>query len=146
MKNSTVTGKLFRTLAIASLLVANVAHADFSGGDSVTGPFNPGNNYVSFIVNLVNYHGGLLDKQDKRIYQQSLMIMLDNVPVGQTVEWYSDINRGVYGQMRVVYGYQTSNGYCRVYQTEISVNGNTKSWQEYACISEDKPQWTFYNK
>lgn len=146
MKNLTALGKLFRTLAIASLLGSSVANAQLSSGDSVTGPFNPGNNYVSFIVNLINYNGGLLDKQDKRIYTQSLMIMLDNVPTGQTVEWYSDTNPSVRGQMRVVYGYQTSNGYCRVYQSEVSKDGNSKSWQEYACRSLDKPQWTFYNK
>lgn len=143
MKNLTVLGKLFLTLAIASSSAANAQH---SSGDSVTGPFNPGNNYVSFLVNWVSYNGGLLDRQDKRIYTQSLMIMLDNVPLGKTVEWYSDTNPSVRGQMRVVYGYQTSNGYCRVYQSEVFKDGNAKSWQEYACRSLDKPQWTFYNK
>jgi surface antigen len=143
VKSLMVLGKLFLTLVIAS---SSLAHAQTSSGDSVTGPFNAGNNYVSFIVNWMNYNGGVLDKQDKRIYQQSLMIMLDNVPLGQTVEWYSDTNPSVRGQMRVVYGYQTSNGYCRVYQSEIFKDGNAKSWQEYACRSLDKPQWTFYNK
>ena len=146
MKNLTVLGKLFQTLVIASLLSPGVVRAQVSAGDSVTGPFNPGTNYVSFIVNLFNYNGGLLDKHDKRIYMQSLMIMLDNVPLGQTVEWYSDTNPTVRGQMRVVYGYQTSNGYCRVYQSEVYKDGNVKSWQEYACKSLDKPQWAFYNK
>jgi surface antigen len=143
VKNLTVLGKLFLTLAIAS---SSAAHAQHSSGDSVTGPFNPGNNYVTFFVNLINYNGGLLAKEDKRIYMQSLMIMLDNVPLGKTVEWYSDINPSVRGQMRVVYGYQTTNGYCRVYQSEVFKDGNAKSWQEYACRSLDKPQWTFYNK
>lgn len=143
MKSLMVLGKLFLMLAIAS---SGLARAQQSSGDSVTGPFNPGNNYVSFIVNWFTYNGGLLDKQDKRIYQQSLMIMLDNVPIGQTVEWYSDTNPSVRGQMRVVYGYQTTNGYCRVYQSEVFKDGNAKSWQEYACRSLDKPQWTFYNK
>lgn len=146
MKNLTVLGKLFQTLVIASLLGSSVTRAQVSAGDSVTGPFNPGNNYVAFIVNLLNYNGGLLDKEDKRIYMQSLMIMLENVPIGKTVEWYSDINPTVRGQMRVVYGYQTSNGYCRVYQSEVYKDGNAKSWQEYACRSLDKPQWIFYNK
>ena len=95
---------------------------------------------------MINYRGGLLDSNDKRIYMQSLIIMLDNVPLGKTVEWYSDTNSAVRGQMRVVYGYQTSNGYCRVYQSEVYNNGNAKSWQEYACRSEDQPQWKFYNK
>jgi surface antigen len=146
VKNLTVLGKLFLTLAIASLLSSGVARAQISVNDSVTGPFNPGNNSVSFIVNLLNYNGGLLSKEDKRIYLQSLMIMLDNVPLGNTVEWYSDVNPTVRGQMRVVYGYQTTNGYCRVYQSEVFKDGNVKSWQEYACRSLDKPQWIFYNK
>ena len=146
MKNLTALGKLFLTLVTASLLSPGVAKAQLSVGDSVTGPFEPGNNSVSFIANLINYNGGLLDKQDKRIYMQSLMIMLENVPIGKTVEWYSDVNPTVRGQMRVVYGYQSSNGYCRVYQSEVFKDGNSKSWQEYACRSADNPRWQFYNK
>jgi hypothetical protein len=114
--------------------------------DSVTGPFVAGDNYIRSIINFMTYQGGLLDRNDKRIYHEALMIMLDNVPVGQTVDWYSQTNTGVQGQMRVVYGYQTSNGYCRVYQSAINKAGNTKSFQEYACRSEDNPRWTFYNK
>ena len=122
MKNLTAIGKSFRTLVIASLLSSSVAHAQFSAGDSVTGPLDPGTTWFSFVTNLINYRGGLLDSNDKRIYS------------------------AVRGQMRVVYGYQTSNGYCRVYQSEVYNNGNAKSWQEYACRSEDQPQWKFYNK
>lgn len=146
MKNLTVIGKLFRTTVIGSLFAASVVSAAPSADDSVTGPFNPGTTWFSFVTNLMNYRGGLLDSHDRQAYMQSLMIMLENVPVGQTMEWRSDKNPGVRGQMRVVYGYQTSNGYCRVYQSEVFNDGNAKSWQEYACRSEDKPQWTFYNK
>lgn len=139
-------GKSFLTTVIASFLISSTAMAQTSAGDSVTGPFDPGNNYVTFFVNLFNYRGGMLDSYDRQTYQQSLMVMLDNVPVGQTMEWRSDKNPGVRGQMRVVYGYQTSNGYCRVYQSEVFKDGGAKSWQEYACRSEDQPQWKFYNK
>ena len=146
MKNSTALGKLFRTTVISSLLAAGVATAAPSANDSVTGPLDPGTTWFTFITNVLNYRGGLLDSHDKGIYMQSLVIMLENVPVGQTMEWRSDMNPGVYGHMRVVYGYQTSNGYCRVYQSEVYNDGNAKSWQEYACRSEDQPQWKFYNK
>ena len=146
MKNLMAIGKLFLTTVIASILGLSGAFAQTSAGDSVTGPFNPGNNYVSFLVNWMNYNGGLLDSYDKKLYRQSLMIMLDNVPNGQVMEWRSEKNQTVYGHMRVVYGYQTSNGYCRVYQSEVFNNGNANSWQEFACRSLDTPQWTFYNK
>ena len=139
-------GKLFRTILFVSLLAPAGVYAQASTSDSVTGPFDPGNNYVSFLVNLFNYRGGMLDSHDRQMYQQSLMIMLENIPVGQTMEWRSDRNPNVRGQMRVVYGYQTTNGYCRVYQSEVYKDGGSKSWQEYACRSEDKPQWQFYNK
>lgn len=137
-------GKLFRTIAVVSLLSTS-AIAQTSMGDSVTGPFNPGNNYVSFFINLMNFQGGLLDSDDKKIYQQTLMIMLDNMPVGKTIDWYSQTNPGVQGQMRVIYGYQTSNGYCRVYQSFIQKPNSSKDFQEYACRSEDQPAWKFYN-
>lgn len=146
MKNSTAIGKLFRTTIIASLLSPLAVSAQASYGDSVSGPFNPGTNYVETLVNFFHWHGGLLDKEDKRIYQQSLMIMLENMPVGQVMDWYSQTNPDVSGKMRVVYGYQTTNGYCRVYQSLINKNGNSKQVQEYACRSMDNPRWEFYNK
>ena len=138
-------GKLFLTTLAASL-ISTSAMAQSSVGDSVTGPFNPGDNYVRFLINLVNFQGGMLDSDDKKIYQQALMVMLDNMPVGQTMDWYSKTNPGVQGQMRVVYGYQTTNGYCRVYQSNIQKSGNSKSFQEYACRSMDQTAWIFYNK
>jgi hypothetical protein len=146
VKNLTVIGKLFRTTVIASLLAPAIASAQLSADDSVTGPFHPSDNSLTFIINLFNYRGGLLDSYDKKLYMQSLMTMLENVPNGQVMEWRSEKNQGVYGHMRVVYGYQTTNGYCRVYQSEVFNDGNAKSWQEYACRSLDKPRWVFYNK
>lgn len=146
MKNSTGLGKLLLTTLIASALAMPAKAGSAGLNDSVSGPFSPGDNWVSFASNLVNYHWGLLDRNDKKIYQQSLYIMLENVPVGQVMEWYSDKNSDVYGRMRVVYGYQTSNGYCRVYQSIIHKGGNAREFQEYACRSEDNPRWAFYNK
>ena len=138
-------GKLFLTTLAASL-ISTSAMAQASAGDSVTGPFVPGDNYIKMIVNFTNWYGGLLDSDDKKIYKQALLLMLDNVPAGTTVDWYSQTNQGIQGQMRVVYGYQTTNGYCRVYQSEVNKVGVVKSFQEYACRSEDNPRWTFYNK
>jgi surface antigen len=146
VKNLMAIGKLFRTTVIVSLLAPALSSAQFSADDSVTGPFNPGDNYVSFMANLINYRGGLLDSYDKKLYMESLMVMLDNVPNGQVMEWRSEKNQAVYGHMRVVYGYQTSNGYCRVYQSEVFNDGYVKSWQEFACRSLDKPRWEFFNK
>jgi surface antigen len=146
VKSLTALGKLFLTISIASLLALPTARAQSSYGDSVSGPLNPGSNYVEFITNFFNWHGGLLDRADKKIYQQALMVMLENMPVGKTMEWYSENNPEVSGVIRVVYGYQTSNGYCRVYQSLIRKNGNAKQVQEYACRSEDNPRWQFYNK
>lgn len=145
MKNLMAIGKLFQTIIIASLIFPASAKSQ-TYSDSVSGPFNPGNSHVEFLVNFFNWHGGLLDRADKKVYQQALMVMLDNMPVGQTMEWYSEQNPDVRGQMRVVYGYQTSNGYCRVFQSEIRKNGNNRQIQQYACKSEDNPRWEFYNK
>ena len=145
MKSLTALGKLFLTISTASLLATPV-QAQSSYNDSISGPLNPGTNYVEFFANFMNWNGGLLSGADKKIYQQALMVMLENMPVGKTMEWYSETNSDVSGQIRVVYGYQTSNGYCRVYQSLIKKNGNAKQVQEYACRSEDNPRWQFYNK
>jgi len=138
-------GKLFRTIVVASLFSTS-AMAQTSMGDSVTGPFNPGDNYFRFLINLANYHGGMLDSDDKKVYQQALMVMLDNMPVGQTIDWYSQTNPGVQGKIRVIYGYQTTNGYCRVYQSSIQKPNSGKDFQEYACRNSDQTAWQFYNK
>jgi surface antigen len=146
VKSLTALGKLFLTISIASVSVPHLAHAQANYQDNVSGPLNPGSNYVEFIANFMNWHGGFLSREDKKVYQQALMIMLENVPVGQTMEWYSETNPEVSGVMRVVYGYQTSNGYCRVYQSLIKKDGNARQIQEYACRSEVNPRWQFYNK
>ena len=144
MKSLTVLGKLFLITLLASSLSARASGPSMN--DSVSGPFVPGDNWVSFITNLFHYNSGTLDSNDRKIYQQSLYIMLENMPVGQVMEWYSDRNPDVRGNMRVVYGYQTTNGYCRVYQSIIYKNNNAREFQEYACRSEDNPRWAFYNK
>jgi surface antigen len=147
VKSLTVLGKFFQTTLITSLLVPTLAFADpLNAGDSVTGPLRPVSGFIDFIVNYAHWNGSLLDRQDKQVYQRSLMIMLENVPMGQTVEWYSDRNADVSGRMRVVYGYQTSNGYCRTYQSQVSKGGNVKEWQEEACRSDDNPRWEFNYK
>ena len=51
MKNLMAIGKLFRTIVVASLFSTS-AMAQTSMGDSVTGPFNPGDNYFRFLINL----------------------------------------------------------------------------------------------
>jgi surface antigen len=144
VKNSMVIGKfcLFITAASFSTQLA----AQTIEGDSVTGRWDFGSNISQLFSNVANWRGDLLDSYDKALYQQSLMFMLENVPLGQTVEWRSDRNYSVRGQMRVIYGYQTSNGYCRVFQSEVFRDGQSTSWQEYACVRQDNPHWQFYNK
>lgn len=141
-----VIGKLFRTILAVSFLVPAMALAQGTPRDSVTGPMVSSNNWFGFLNNFMVYRGGLLDNDDRKIYRQALMIMLDNVPNGEVMQWSSERNQDVKGQMRVVHGYQTSNGYCRVYQSEIRNGNKMNSWQEMACITNDEPQWQFYNK
>jgi surface antigen len=124
-------GKLLRTITIASILMPSIAMAQASYQPSISGD---------------HMFSRTLDSADMAIYKQALMVMLQNMPLGQTMDWYSQTNPGTKGHIRVVYGYQTTNGYCRVYQSEISKPTDIKSFQQYACISEDNPRWEFYNK
>ena len=139
-----VIGKLF--LIILTTNPALVRAQGASHGDSVTGPMIGADNIPQLIYNWSVWNGGLLEGDDKVLYRQALMVMLENMQNGEVMDWSSARDPGVRGRMRVVWGYQTSNGYCRVYQSSIQKHHRATNLTETACKSAGRAAWTFYNK
>ena len=85
-----------------------------------------------------------LNKQEKSMHQTAVFFMLQDVPNGKIVSWYSK-KRLANGKVRVIHSYPISGGYCRTYQAYIKLNGKEKHTTNNACKYIGSPSWSFYN-
>ncbi len=83
-----------------------------------------------------------LKKDEKQQHKSAVFYMLENVPNGKTVAWYSK-KRLANGKVRVVHSYPTGSGICRIYQAYIKVNGKSKHMTNMACKKNWSPSWSF---
>ena len=83
-----------------------------------------------------------LKKDEKQQHKSAVFYMLQNVPNGKTVAWYSK-ERLANGKVRVVHSYPTGSGMCRIYQAYIKVNGKAKHMTNMACKKNWSPSWSF---
>lgn len=87
--------------------------------------------------------GNKLEAEDEKLLIQAVAIALNQTQNGETVDWWSKYNPAN-GHVRVVYTYPTGDGFCRVFQTEIIINGNSAYYQERACQQIGAKGWQFY--
>jgi len=85
-----------------------------------------------------------LNKEEKSMHQSAVFFMLQDVPNGKIVSWYSK-KRLANGKVRVIHSYPISGGYCRTYQAYIKLNGKEKHTTNNACKYIGSPSWSFYN-
>tara|TARA_R110000803_G_scaffold39788_2_gene85833 strand:- start:3364 stop:3816 length:453 start_codon:yes stop_codon:yes gene_type:complete len=85
-----------------------------------------------------------LNKEEKAMHQSAVFFMLQDVPNGKIVSWYSK-KRLANGKVRVIHSYPISGGYCRTYQAYIKLNGKEKHTTNNACKYMGSPSWSFYN-
>jgi hypothetical protein len=85
-----------------------------------------------------------LNKEEKKMHQSAVFFMLNDVPNGKIVSWYSK-KRLANGKVRVIHSYPISGGYCRTYQAYIKLNGKERHMTNNACkyIGADQT-WVFY--
>ena len=85
-----------------------------------------------------------LNREEKKMHQSAVFFMLNDVPNGKIVSWYSK-KRLANGKVRVVHSYPISGGYCRTYQAYIKLNGKERHMTNNACkyIGADQT-WVFY--
>jgi len=87
--------------------------------------------------------GNRLEAEDERLLIQAVAIALNNSQNGETVDWYSKYHPAN-GHVRVVYTYPTGDGFCRVFQAEIVIKGESQYYQERACQQVGAKGWQFY--
>ena len=84
-----------------------------------------------------------LNKTEKKLHESAVFFMLNDVPNGKIVSWYSK-ERLANGKVRVIHSYQISGGYCRTYQAYIKLNGKERHITNNACKYIGSPSWSFY--
>ena len=84
-----------------------------------------------------------LNKTEQKLHESAVFFMLNEVPNGKIVSWYSK-KRLANGKVRVVHSYQISGGYCRTYQAYIKLNGKERHITNNACKYIGSPSWSFY--
>ena len=82
-----------------------------------------------------------LKKAEKRQHQQAVYHTLNNAEIGSITAWYSK-KRQAGGKVRVIHQFPTSDGYCRVYQSYIKLNGAERHMTNKACKRLTNP-WVF---
>jgi len=95
-----------------------------------------------FIWRSTQYMRFRLKKDEKQQHKSAVFYMLENVPNGKTVAWYSK-ERLANGKVRVVHSYPTGSGICRIYQAYIKVKGKSKHMTNMACKKNWSPSWSF---
>ncbi len=85
-----------------------------------------------------------LNREEKKMHESAVFFMLNDVPNGKIVSWYSK-KRLANGKVRVIHSYPISGGYCRTYQAYIKLNGKERHMTNNACkyIGADQT-WVFY--
>jgi len=96
----------------------------------------------SMLWNNSQYLRFLLSDNEKKKHQSAVMYALSNSADGSVISWYSEPGDLVYGKVRIVNSYPTSAGYCRVYQSIISVMGSSRASVNKGCKEVDLP-WRF---
>lgn len=94
-----------------------------------------------YLWNQMQYLRFSLNDDEKKMHQSAVYHALNNTPNGPTTEWHSR-ERLAQGKVRIVHSFETSDGYCRVYQALIEVNGAARHWTNKACKSGTS-SWIF---
>ena len=148
--------KSFQVIIIlSSLLLTNCAS---SGGYvretegtfiSMPDPISLGDGRLAepgrFLWNHMQYLRFSLNDDEKKMHQSAVYHALDNVPNGPVTTLHSR-ERLAQGKVRVVHSFEVSNGYCRVYQALIEINGSSRHWTNKACKrGTSNGDWVFTN-
>ena len=84
-----------------------------------------------------------LNRTEKKLHESAVFFMLNEVPNGKIVSWYSK-ERLANGKVRVIHSYPISGGYCRTYQAYIKLSGKERHITNNACKYIGSPSWSFY--
>ena len=96
---------------------------------------------VGVLWNGIQYLSFSLRNNEKILHQQAVFHSLKNARIGEITSWYSR-KRKVAGKVRIIHEFPSSDGYCRLYQSFIIVNGKGRHMNNKACKRLQLP-WVF---
>lgn len=134
--------KLFLKLSLVLLLLSGCMRSVYSIKNDTEGDFEfVSANFVKYMYvstaegwNGRQYLGYVysLNYQERKLHKNAVYFALDNSKDGEFIYWKSDTSKAL-GKVRVVFSYPISNGYCRIYQSYITLNGDTHFATHQAC-------------
>lgn len=78
-----------------------------------------------------------LTQQDVAYVEETTIEVIEETPVGETIEWYNP-ESGNQGSVTTTREGETANGnYCREYQQTVTIGGNTEQAYGTACRQPD---------
>lgn len=83
-----------------------------------------------------------LNDEEKKLHQSAVYHSLNNAENGAITQWHSK-KRLAQGKVRVIQSFPTSDGYCRVYQSFIQLNGTSRHFTNNACKRFGGAGWVF---
>jgi len=139
--------KLFRVIIILSslLLLQNCASRGVQTVKETQGlfanfpePVSLGENQMwtapGMMWTAIQYMRFSLNDEEKKLHQSAVYHALNNAENGAITQWHSR-KRLAQGKVRIIHTFPTSDGYCRVYQAYIELNGASRHWTNNACKS-----------
>lgn len=137
--------RLFRVITLlSSLLLVGCMSGHINTVNETKGPLidkipfptmlteNQALSLPGMLWNNIQYLRFSLNKKEKMMHQSAVYHALNDAELGVITSWYSR-ERMAMGQVRVIDQWPQSNGYCRVYQAYIKLNGAQRHMTNKAC-------------
>jgi len=127
------TGSKENLGTVVGAALGGLVGSQFGSGDGKTASIVTG----IFLGGLLGKDvGATLDRVDKQIIARTTHTALENSPVGSTSNW-NNPDTGNSGTVTPIKTYQTTSGYCREFQTTITVGGKVQNAYGTACRQPD---------
>ena len=137
---SNTTGSKERLGTVVGAALGGLLGSQFGSGDGKTAAIVTG----IFLGGLLGKDvGATLDRVDKQIMARTTHNTLENSPIGSTSNW-NNPDTGNSGTITPTKTYQTTSGYCREFQTTVTVGGKVQNAYGTACRQPDG-SWKIVN-
>lgn len=119
------------------LLAVNTANAQ--------GWANPSFESRGFMSTMSRMFGASLSNEDISLHKQAVYHALNNADNGETVVWYNDRSDSE-GKAMIAWTYPSNGGSCRRVYSYVRIKSNAMSYQDTACLDNNRKTWTFVDK
>ena len=97
---------------------------------------------VALVYNYFQHKNYSLSEQQQSKQTTAVYAALES-EYGQKFNWYE---KNAKGTVKAVHGYPQGSGFCKVIYSSITVNYNTKNFEETACQESGHNGWRFVYK